>query len=78
MLFSFEGEDVKCSIVGRRAQRPRRGKYLDKVSQVLRGIASNNLIAETGCFGLDSLLYGESVQLLQKRFSMFCSMRLNK
>ena len=50
MLFSFEGGDAKCSITGRRAQRPRRNIDLDKVSQVLRDSASDNLIAETGCF----------------------------
>ena len=44
---SFEGGDVKGSIIRRRAQRPKRDKDLDKVSQVPRGSASNNLIAET-------------------------------
>ena len=75
MLFSFEGGDAKCSITGRRAQRPRRNIDLDKVSQVLRRSASDNLIAETGCFVFDSLSYGEPVHLLKKRFSTFCSMR---
>ena len=60
MLFSFEGRDAKGSIIGRRAQRPpRRNIDLDKVSQVLRGSASDNLIAETGCFVFDSMFYGE-------------------
>ena len=44
MLFSFEGGDAKGSIIGRRAQRPRRNIELNKVSQVLRGSASDNLI----------------------------------
>ena len=61
---SFEGGDAKGSIIGRRAQRPRRNIDLDKVNQVLRGSASNNLIAETGYFVFDSLFYGEPVQLL--------------
>ncbi|WP_419628872.1 hypothetical protein, partial [Thiolapillus sp.] len=69
MLFSFEGGDAKGSIIGRRAQRPRRNIDLDKVSQVLRGSASDNLIAETGCFVFDSLFYGEPVQLLKKRLA---------
>ena len=50
MLFSFEGGDAKGSIVGKRAHRPRRNIDLDKISQVLRGSASDNLIAKTGCF----------------------------
>ena len=64
MLFPFEGGDVKGSTIGRRVQRPRRNIDLDKVSQVLRGSASDNLLAETGCFVLDSLFYGEPVRLL--------------
>ena len=64
MLFSFEGGDEKGSTIGRRAQRSRRNIELDKVSHVLRGSASDNLIAETGCFVFDSLFYGEPVQLL--------------
>ena len=55
MLISFEGGDAKGFITGRRAQKPRRNTALDKVSQVLRGSASDNLIAETGCFVFDSL-----------------------
>ena len=64
ILFSFAGGDGKGSIIGRRMQRPRRNIELDKVSQVLRGSTSDNLIAETGCFVFDSLFYGEPVQLL--------------
>ena len=58
MLLSFEGGDAKGSTIGRRAQRPRKNIDLDKVSQVLRGSTSDNLIAETGCFVFDSLFYG--------------------
>ena len=64
MLFSFEGGDAKSSTIRRRAQRLRREINLDKVSQVLRDSASDNLIAETGYFIFDSLFYGEPVQLL--------------
>ena len=63
MLFSFEGGDAEGSIIGRREQRPKRNIDLDKVSHVLRGSASDNLIAETGYFVFDSLFYGEPVQL---------------
>ena len=64
MLFTFEGGDVKGSIIGRRAQRPRRNIDSDRASQVLRGSAGDNLVVETGCFVFDSLFYGEPVQLL--------------
>ena len=64
MLLSFEGGDAKGSIIGRRAQGPRRKINLDKVGQVLRGSASDNLISETGCFVFDSLFDGEPAQLL--------------
>ena len=64
MLFSFEGGDAKGSIIGRRTHKPRRNIDLDKVSQVLRGGASDNLIGETGCFVFHSLFYMEPVQLL--------------
>ena len=64
MLFSFEGEDAKGSVIRRRAQRPRRNIDLDMVSQVLRGSASDSLITETGVFVFDSLFYGEPVHLL--------------
>ena len=57
----FFEEDAKGSIIGRRAQRPGRNINLDKVSQVLMRSASDNLIAETGCFVFDSLFYGEPV-----------------
>ena len=59
MLFSFQGGDAKDSIIGRKVHRPRRNIDLDKVSQVLRGSAGDNLIAETGCFVFDSMFYGE-------------------
>ena len=75
MLFSFEEGDVKGSIIRRRAQRPRRDVDLDKFSQVLRGSASDDLIAEASYFVFKSLFYREPVQLLEKRFGMFCSMR---
>ena len=45
-------------------KRPGMDIDLDKGSKVLRGSASDNLIAETGCFVFDSLFYGEPVQLL--------------
>ena len=45
MLFSFEGEDAKGSIIRKRMQRPRRDVDLDTFSQVLRGNASDDLIA---------------------------------
>ena len=46
MLFSFEEGDAKGSIIRRRAQRPRRDIDLDKFRQVLRGSASDDLIAD--------------------------------
>ena len=55
-------------------QRPRRDIDLHKFSQVLGGSASDDLI-ETNNFVFNSLFYGEPVQLLEKRFGMFCSMR---
>ena len=61
MLFSFEERDANDSIVRRRAQRPRRDIDLDKFSQVLRGSASDDLIAEASYFVFNSLLYGERV-----------------
>ena len=76
ILLSFEVGDAKSSIFGRRTQRPRRDIDLDKVSQVMRGSASDNQIAETGCLVFDFMFYGEPVQLLQKKCSMFCSRRL--
>ena len=76
MLFSFEDGDAKGSIIGRRMKRPGMDIDLDKGSKVLRGSASDNLIAETGCFVFDFLFYGEPVKLLKKRFGVFCSTRL--
>ena len=75
MLFSLEDGDAKSSIVRRRAQRPRRDLDLDKFSQVLRGSARDDLIAETNCFVFNCLFYGEPVQLLEKTFGAFCSTR---
>ena len=73
MLFSFEEGDAKDSIVRRRAQRPRRDIDLDKFSQVLRGSASDDLIADASYFVFNSLFHGEPVQLLEKRFGVFCT-----
>ena len=75
MLFSSEEGDAKDSIVRRRAQRPRRDIDLDKFSQVLRDSASYDLITEARYFVFNSLFYGEPVQLLEKRFGVFCSTR---
>ena len=75
MLFSFEEGDAKDSIIRRRAQGPRRNVDLDKFSQVLRGGASGDLIAEASYFVFKSLFYGEQVQVLEKRFGVFCSTR---
>ena len=50
MPLSFEGGDAKCSVVRRRAQRPSRDIDLDKFSNVLRGSASKDLIAESSYF----------------------------
>ena len=77
MLFSFVGGDAKSSIIRRRAQRPRRDTDLDKLSQVLRGSASDDLIAKTNYFVFNSLFYGEPVQLLEK-FGVFCSTRFKE
>ena len=71
MLFSFEGADAKSSIIGRRAQRPRRNIDLDKVSQVLRRSASDNLIAETGCFVFDSLFYGSQCNWFRRGLACY-------
>ena len=51
-LFSFKREDGKSSVVRRITQRPRKDIDLDKFSQVLRGAANENLIAETRCLYL--------------------------
>ena len=55
MLFSFEEGDAKGSIIRRRVQRLRRDIDLDKFSQVLRGSASDDLIAETSYLVFNSL-----------------------
>ena len=73
MLFSFEEGDVKGSIIQRRAQRPGRDVDLNKFSQVLKGSANDALIAEASYFVFNSLFYGEPVQLLEKRFGVFCT-----
>ena len=65
---------AKGSII-RRTQRLRRDVDLDKFSQVLRGSASDDLIAEASYFVFNSLFYGEPVQLLEKRFDVLCSSR---
>ena len=57
VLFSFEEGDVKGSVIRRRVQRPRRDVDLDKFSQVLRGSASDDLIAEAGYFVFNSLYF---------------------
>ena len=75
MLFSFEEGDAKGSVIRRRAQRPRRDVDLNKFSYVLRGSASDYLIAEASYFVFNSLFYGEPVQLLENRFGVFCSTR---
>ena len=75
MMFSFEEGDAKGFIIRRRVQRPRRDIELDKFSQVLRGSASGNLIAEASCFVFNSLFCGEPMQLIEKRFGVFCSTR---
>ena len=64
MLFSFQEEDVKGSIIRRRAQRPRRDIDLDKFSEVLRGSVSDDLIAEANYLVFNSPFCGEPVQLL--------------
>ena len=73
MLFSFEEGYVKGSIIRRRAQRPRRDVDLDRFSQVLRGSASDDLIAVATYVVFNSVFYGEPVQVLEKRFGVFCS-----
>ena len=75
MVFSFEEGDAKGSIIQRRAQRPRRDVDLNKFSQVLWGSASGDLIAEASYVVFKSLFYGEPVQVLEKRFGVFCSTR---
>ena len=74
-MFYFEERDTKGFIIRRRAQRPRRDVDLDKFSEVLRGTACDHLMTEISYFVFNSLFYGESVQLLEKRFGVFCSTR---
>ena len=69
MLFSFEEGNAKGSVIRRRAQRPRRDVDLDKFSQVLRGSASDDLVAEANYFVFNYLFYGKPVQLLEKRYT---------
>ena len=75
MLFSPEEGNAKVSVIRRRAQRPRRDVDLNTFSQVLRGSASDDLIAETSYFVFNFLFCGESVQVLEKRFGLICSTR---
>ena len=75
MLFCFEEGDAKDYIIRRRAQGPRRDLDLGRSSQVLGGGASGDLIAEASYFVFKSLFYGEPVQVLEKRFGVFCSTR---
>ena len=56
MLLFFEGGDAKSSII-RRTRRPRRDVDVDKFSQVLRGGAGDDLVAETSFFVFTSLFY---------------------
>ena len=76
ILFSLEGGDTKCSVIGRRAYRSRSGVNMDYFSQLLRGSASDDLITKTRSLAFDALFYGEPVQLFKKRFAVFCSTRL--
>ena len=64
------------SIIRRRPPRPRREIDLNKFSQILRGSADDDLIADTSYFVFNSLFYGEPVQFLEKRFRVFCSTRV--
>ena len=54
-LLCFDGGDAKSYIIRRRAQRPRMDIDQDKFSHVLRGSASDDLIAEKSCFVFKSL-----------------------
>jgi len=60
IVLSFEGGDVKSSVIQRRMQRLRRYKELDKFGHVLRGSASDDLIAETSYFVFNFDLWGSS------------------
>ena len=74
-MLSFEEGGAKGSMIIRRAQRPRRDVDLNKFRQVPRGSASDDLIGEASYFVFNSLFCGEPVQLLEKRFGVFCSTR---
>ena len=50
MLFSFDCGDAKSYTIRRRAQRPRMDIDQNKFSQVLRGSASDDLVAKTSYF----------------------------
>ena len=54
----------------KKSSETRREVDLDKFSQVLRGSASDDLIAETSYFVFNSLSYGELVQLLEMRYGV--------
>ena len=76
-IIFFEEGDAKSFIIRRRAHRPTRDVDLDKFSQVLRGSASDDLIAKTSYSVFNSLFYGEPAQLLEK-FGVFCSTRFKE
>ena len=65
MLFYFEEGDAKSFIIRRRAQRPTRDVDLDTFSQVLRGSASDDLIAEASCSVFNSLSYSVACSALR-------------
>ena len=48
---------------------------MNKFTQVLRGSAGDVLIAGASYFVFNSLFFGEPVQLLEKRFGVFCFTR---
>ena len=50
MLFSFDCGDAKSYTIRRKAQRPRMDIDQGKFSQVLRGIASDDLATKTSYF----------------------------
>ena len=71
VLLTFEDGGAKSSMIRRRAQRHRKDIKIDEVSQVLRGSASDNLRAQTGCCVLDFLFCWEPVQFFKDRFRVF-------
>ena len=75
MLFSFEEGDAKVLTSEEERRDLEQDLDLNKFSQVLRSSASDDLIAEASCFVFTSLFNGEPMQLLKKRFGVFCSMR---